>query len=326
MKRITLIITLTIIIYQLSVFPLFAQSSLGLSAIPPRLEILANPGETVTKEVKIRNISSSDKLINTSSKNFVVLDDIGTPTQFDNTNEGTNRWASSSWVHISNTTFTLKPGEIRSLNITINVPKTAIPGGYYNMILHNTKNEAYLNSSGSLVETNVGTLLYITVPGNIQESAQITNFFAPKFSEYGPINLNVTIRNTSDIHISPVGTITISNWLGGQTAKLDLNPTNIFPYTSRNLTNTLSNKWLFGRYTASLKANFGFSNQSLNSTIYFWVFPWRFVTLIIIALILITVITILIKKKQPKLTSNESQILELSKELDSLKKTYTDRR
>ena len=324
MKKITLPILLLVSGFLLAGQSL-AQSALGLSAIPPRLEITVKPGEAITKEIKVRNESKTDRVISTNSKDFIVTDGNGTPIQLDNIDEASNRWAASSWVQVSPSSFKLKPGETKSLMVTVIAPDNALSGGHYTMILHSPKNESVLSSTGSFIETNVGTLLYITVPGNIKESAQVKEFTAPAFSEYGPINFKALVNNLSDIHITPVGSIIVTNWFGGKTANLALSPINIFPYTSRELENVLAKKWLFGRYMAQFNASYGTTGQVLTATLFFWVMPWRLILLVLIAIALLAAIIFLIKKKSPPTTSSEGQVIELEKELETLKKKYQDR-
>lgn len=310
----------------LSVVDVHAQSATGLSAIPPRLEITIKPGETVTKELKIRNESKTERIITTTSKDFIVTDSEGTPLQLDNLDESSNRWAASSWIHLSPTSFKLKPGETRSIMITIIAPDDALSGGHYSMILHSPKNESILTETGSFIETNVGTLVYITVPGDIKEDARVTEFTAPGFSEFGPITFKTIVANLSDIHVTPAGSIAIKNWLGGKTADLPLNLTNVFPNTARGFENTLNRKWLFGRYTATLNAGYGTTGQAISATLFFWVMPWRLIALVITALILAFVIYTLVRRQQSTPShEDDGQVEELEKELEALKKKYKDR-
>lgn len=303
-----------------------AQSAISLSAIPPRLDVSVKPGQTVTKQIKIRNDSSTTRFINTSSKDFIVTDDAGTPVRLDGLDDSTNRWAAASWIQISPGSFKLLPGETKILTVIVIAPENATPGGHYAMILHTPKNEATLSATGSFIETNVGTLLYITIPGAITEKATLTDFSAPFFSEYGPINFKATVNNLSDIHITPVGSIDVTNWFGGRTASLPLSPTNIFPGTSRHLETTLNRKWLFGRYTATFNSGYGSTGQALVSSLIFWVIPWRLILLLIAAAIMIGVIFYLIKNRPPSAKESTNQIEDLEKELSTLKKKYQDRK
>ena len=306
--------------------PSVAQYTTGLSAMPPRLEITVAPGKLVTKEIKVRNESNVVKLVTTSSSDFIVTDDKGTPIQISENNLDQNRWAASSWIQVSPSKLQIKPGETKSIVVSVLVPVDALPGGHYAMILHTPNNEAIINQTGASVQANVGTLVYVTVPGDIKQDAFVKIFSAPNFSEYGPINFSTTVSNLSDIHIAPFGSITVKNWLGGKTAQLPLISTNIFPYTSRDFTNTLTNKWLFGRYTATFNANYGTANQVLLASLVFWVIPWKLILLLIVAAILIGVIIYLIKTRPPSQKETITQVEELEKELSTLKKKYQDRK
>jgi hypothetical protein len=304
-----------------------AQSALGLTAIPPRLEVTVAPGGTITKEIKVRNESKVERVVSTLAKDFIVTDDKGTPIQIEGLDETDNRWAASSWIQISPSNYKLKPGETKSLMVTIIAPDNPTAGGHYAMILHTPKNEVSLSETGSAIETFVGSLVYITIPGPITEKAQVKLFSAPSFLEFGPVNFRTIITNLSDIHIAPVGAINIKNWFGGMTASLPLTNTNIFPMTSREFQNTLSNKWLFGRYKATLEAGYGTTGQALTAALIFWVIPWKLLVLVVAAVIIaILLVTLLRQKGQMPPTQTETKVEELEQELEELKKKYQDRK
>ena len=308
-------------------FPIsaLAQNALGLTAIPPRLEITGQPGTAITKEIKIRNESNTPKTVNLTSKDIIVVDDAGTPVQLENVPESENRWAASSWILVTPSRLQLQPGETKNAFVTIDIPQNALPGGHYAIVLNSPENEVYLNSTGASVQANVGNLIYITVPGDISQNAKVKQFTAPKFSEYGPINFKTTITNLSDIHITPVGAINITNWLGGKTAKLTLDQKNIFPYTSLNYSNDLDKKFLFGRYKAQLLTAYGTAGGTLVATIFFWVIPWRLLLALLFGIISLVLLWILFKKKDALLAQSET-IDDLEKELETLRKKYKDRK
>lgn len=307
--------------------PVRAQNALGLTAIPPRLELTVKPGQTITQQIKVRNDSTVDRVITSTVKDFIVTDDKGTPVQIEGVDDSSNRWASSSWVQISPSSFTLKPKETKVLMVTVIAPDSPTAGGHYAMILHSPKNEVTLNETGSAIETYVGTLVYITVPGKITENAQVKEFSAPSFLEFGPVDFKTIIANYSDIHIAPKGNINIKNWLGGKTASLALENTNIFPNTTREFFNTLNRRFLFGRYTANLEAGYGNTGQALAATLIFWVIPWKLIILVLAAVIIGGVLVTLLRKKSSIAPINEDQkVEELEQELENLKKKYQDRK
>lgn len=313
--------------YLLNVNSLQAQSSSGLSAIPPRLEINVQPDGSTSHIIKVRNESKETKTITTEVQDFIVENNQGTPLIIE-ANQENNRWAASSWIQISPSTVKLKPGETKALTLTVLPPANALPGGHYVMILHTPETFSSLSSTGASIKTQVGTLVYITIPGDIKQAALLQSFTSPKFSEFGPIDFNSNIKNLSDIHIKPVGAINVTNFLGRKISSLELNPNNIniFPYTSRDFETQLEKKWLFGRYKAELKAFYGTNGGLISSAIYFWVIPWRLIILLIITIIIaLTLIKVIKNKPKNKKDSNLDEVAELEQELADLKKKYKDR-
>lgn len=302
-----------------------AQSSFGLTAIPPRIEVTVNPGEITTQEIKIRNESKEEKNIDTFLRDFIVVDDLGTPLQLEKiTDQSTNRWAASAWISVSPAIYKLKPGETKSLVLTIMAPDDALPGGHYGMVLHTSTNDISISQSGAAVQKNVGTLVYLTVPGDITQNASVKEFTAPKFSEYGPIDFKTVITNLSDVHITPAGAINIYNTFGLKSAQINLDNTNIFPGTNREFINTLNRKLMLGRYKAQINASYGTAGQLLTATIFFWVIPYKLIALLL-AIIIIIFLIIKLKKKTPP-ASELPKVEELEKELEELKKKYQDRK
>ncbi|MDD4027163.1 MAG: hypothetical protein PHO75_03155 [Candidatus Shapirobacteria bacterium] len=311
--------------YSLLLNSVKAQSVISVTAIPPRLEVTVKADGVITKTIKVRNESNSEKIINTKTSDFIVNDNNGTPIKVE-TNSEDNRWAASSWVQVSPTSLKLKPGETKSLTVTVVPPKNALPGGHYVMILHTPENISSLSSTGASVQTEVGTLLYITVPGNIKENAVIKDFTAPKFSEFGPIDFNSIIQNLSDIHIKPAGNIAITNMFGLKTTNIQFNKDgiNIFPGKIREIQSQLSRKWLFGRYKAELNAVYGTTGAVATAAIIFWVLPWRFLILVGTGLIIIAIIILILKKKTGNKENGQEKVDELEQELEALKKKYKD--
>ena len=324
MKKIILPLVLLIASTLTTNHTAIAQSALGVSAIPPRLEISIKPGQTKTEVIKVRNDSNVEQVISTNVKDFIVVDDSGTPLQIDS-KEISNRWAASSWIQVSSSQLKLKPGETKSLSVTVIVPENALPGGHYAMILHSPSNSTVLSQTGAVIQTNVGTLVYITIPGNINESAVIKNFSAPNFSEYGPIPFTATISNLSDIHIAPQAFISVTNFLGLNTANIPVNTINIFPYTSREFTASLNRQLLLGRFKAQLNATYGTAGQIASATIFFWVIPYKLIITLIAILVIIVLMIKLKKMSKDEMEQSSPKIIELEQELETLKKKYKDR-
>ena len=314
-------------IYNLSSTISLGQSAPeGLSAIPPRIEVTVNPDGTSTQTIKVRNESNQEKTISISIEDFIVNDDKGTPTIVTATKED-NRWAASSWITISPSSVKLKGGETKALSLIVTPPANALPGGHYAMVISSPDNEVSISdSTGSSVQTKVGTLVYITIPGDITENAVIKNFSGPKFEEFGPIDFATTIQNLSDIHIKPAGNITVTNMIGMKSfVQFNKDGVNIFPGKTRDFENQLNKKWLFGRYKAELNAAYGTAGGVATAVVFFWVIPWRFLILVTTAIAITIAVIIIIRNKTGGNKETEEKVDELEKELEALKKKYKDR-
>lgn len=302
--------------------PALAQEAestlLGITAIPPRIEVKGKPGQILNETIKVRNESNTTRFITTNIKDFVVLDNKGTPTQIENLPEGANKWALSSWLQVSPTNLRLKPGETKALNLIIMVPENAAPGAHYAVVLHTPDSQAILNGSGSSIQTNVGTLVYLTIPGPVNEQAKAT-VTVPNFSEYGPITLKTTVANLGDIHISPTGKFVITDMLS-RSFNLLFEGSNIFPQTVRTFDTKINNHWLLGRFKAELQASYGTTGQVLTPVVFFWVFPIRlFLALITIICLLVGIFTILTHKPDSRQSAKDDH-----PGISALKNKYRD--
>ncbi len=86
----------------------------------------------------------------------------------------------------------------------------------------------------------------------------------------------------------------------------------------------MDKKWLFGRYQATFNAVYGTAGGLITATIFFWVIPWRIILLGLAAIAIIVIIVVVPKKKPTKPKSSDTQVAELEKELEELKKKYKD--
>ena len=329
MKKILFIFFLLFTCHLSLVTQVKAQSALGLTAIPPRLEIEGDPGQVVTKEIKVRNESLQNRVIYTTIKDFIVSDDSGTPLQLEDTdletNPDLNRWTASSWIHISPTKLQLKPGETKSLTLTVIVPDNALPGGHYAMLTYMPNGDVkpgQMKKTASIIGQRVGTLIYFTVAGPVTEKLNILKFSVPQFSEQGPINFTGTLESLSDIHITPVGNITISDPLRTKVAEVPVEAGSVFPETQRDFVSTWTQKWGWGKYRADLNLAYGTTGAVATATIFFWLFPIRLVIYSLIAIIsILTAIILLNKRSKRHQEMLEKEVTELKEELEKLEES-----
>lgn len=333
MKKTALTLAIIILITK-TTSVVFGQEVLPLTVVPPKQEVLVNPGEKFNTTVKYLNQSSSPVSGTISVLDFIVQDDIGTPVFLDNpTVIGTTtisaKYSAAKWISFPTENVTIAENANIAVPVTINVPKNAAAGGRYAAILFQpTLNQVENGKEGTAITPTairLASLIYIRVAGPITEKASVTNFSGPKFSEYGPMDVATEIINSGTYHITPKGTISMTDMFGRVVSSSDLEIKNIFPGTQRQYTNKLGEKWMMGKFTIKLDASFGETGKTLTSAFTMWVFPWKVALAILLAIIIITLIIILTYKKMNKKEEVlEEELKEEKTELEALKAKFKD--
>ncbi|MBU2577732.1 DUF916 domain-containing protein [Patescibacteria group bacterium] len=276
--------------------PVEAQSSRTFTISPPTLTFNLEPGKREEKIIKIINNSAEPITFFIGIQDFIVNDKAGTPEllpiEFAN-----NKYAASTWATAFPETVTVQPGKTETTTLHLQVPGDTRPGGRYISLTLRPANSDSPDGSGAAVDAVIGTLVYITIPGDIEENAQVVSFSAPFLSEYGPIPLTTEIKNLGDLHINPKATVEVKNLFGKKVHSFALDNINIFPGTSRIYENSWETKWLFGRYAANLSGYFGTNNQNLAAITYFWVIPYKLIAIALLAAALVLVTVFYLKKR-----------------------------
>jgi hypothetical protein len=289
-----------------------------VTAIPPKVELKGDPGQTLKATLKVRNDTTETQNYIITVEDFVVNDNIGTPIPV--ATQNSNRWSLANWITAPKE-VPVDAGGIQTINITVKIPMTALAGGHYAMVTYtpdtNTKT-GDLKQTGNVITQRVGSLIYVTVSGPVTEKADITKFSVPKFTEKGPVDFTGTVESLSDVHINPKGTITISNPLSIKVAEVSVDAGNIFPEVSKDFTATWNQKWGWGRYKADLSLAYGTAGV-ITATAFFWLFPIRLVIYALTALIAILAIILVLNKRSKKHQEQlEKEVQELKAELQNV--------
>ena len=310
----------------------FAQEG-NIVVGPARQTLKIDPG--TTKTLNIRFVNQSAQPINGifGVSDFIVTDEKGTPTFIDSLPGGfSTPYSASNWVTLPYQEITIPAKDFVTVQFKVTIPKDALAGGRYFGIYFEpggkikNKEEEVVKEVGTAIETRIAGLVYLKVSGVVKESAFISRFYAPIFMEYGPLNLETQILNRGNYHINPTGNITVKNMFGKIIEEQTLKEANIFPDAIRIYENNFGKKWMIGKYTYDLTATYGEGGQVLTASIYTWVFPYKIVIIITLAIIIIILTTKYFwktfKKKQEKL---EEKLEEKIEELESLKDKFKDK-
>lgn len=282
-----------------------ASGGSGLTLSPPIRELTIKEGETVTKTIKVTN--PTDKLITVYPEvmDFRAKGDSGEPAFYSASDE-TSKFSLSKWITFTQPELALTPQQVVDFKYAISVPNTVEPGGHYGVVFFATKPEKpSADSSSVTLNSMVGSLLLVKVPGDITENASLENFSANQFIYLsGNPTFDTLVRNLGNIHFKPEGEIMIKNMLGGDSGKLTVNSQggNVLPDSARKFENVWNDgKLHLGLYTAKVHLTYGDSGKTLDGSLTFLIIPWWILIIKIVVLILIiALITWLIIRRRRK--------------------------
>ena len=149
---------------------------------PGRVEVVVKPGETVIKNILVTNRISNGRTFKLAvedmsgsadpTQSVVLLGDQKGPY----TLKDTITYASDS--------FNLDLGQRAIIPVSITMPPNAEPGGYYGAVLVSTVETNVITTdtvtARSPIVTRIGTLFFISVPGDANIGGTITDFSTKK--------------------------------------------------------------------------------------------------------------------------------------------------
>ncbi|MFA6042152.1 MAG: hypothetical protein WCV85_05795 [Patescibacteria group bacterium] len=282
----------------------------ALTISPPSIEFTAQPGNQADFVVKLYNETDQKQVLYINTTTFTSGPEAGIPVY----DFAAPKEDIATWVKLDPAPIVLEPQGRQAVLVTVDVPANAGPGGHYGVVAFSTTPPTAEGNAKPQVAVaqGIGTLLFVKVEGDVQESAVITSFSVAKdtFTQL-PIEFTTVYQNTGNIHLKPVGNVTITNTLKKQSALLAFNEPKgaTLPKSSRTYKTTwqtgqnedlYGNGWnrfwtafrnerknfALGKYTATLSVGTGQATSELATTvpaagvqssaaISFWVLPWH---------------------------------------------------
>ena len=291
-----------------------AQTNSGTTIkISPVLfdNLTANPGEALSGIITVSNPGSEQLALYPEAQNFLPKEgnEEGLPTPTTNDTP----YAIMDWIKFNKDTVNLAPGQKDDIKFTIDIPKTANPGGHYGMVVFITKApEGSPESTQLKVEAGLASLILLNVNGNVTESGEVVEFSTSGLTKDAQtntpvVNFDLRFKNTGNTHFKPHGTIKITNWMGTQVDEIQLEGENVVPGSTRKMVTAWKPQGsLYGKYTATVEGTYGTNNKPFKQSVSFG--DYHFTTIVIILIIVILII-LFIKM------SSKSYKDELSKEI-----------
>ncbi len=296
------------------------EQSLNLTVSPISVLLEVNPGEAVTGSMRILNNGTEVEELQLELATFSA--DSGGSKPIIRPFEPHE--AHQSWLVPESRTVSVSPGEWKTISLTFSPPKEAALTYYYAVIVNRQAN-AELEGGGTVIAGAPAVLVLATVNSpNAKQELQLVSFKSPKkVYEFLPAEFEVQVENTGNVHLAPLGNVFIDGGGKKDIGILSFNQASglVLPDTTRTYTvrweegfpfyETVSqdgvvelnedgtvkrklnwdlplSKLRFGKYTAHLLMVYdnGDRDVPVESTLTFWVVPWRFLAVAGVILLL----------------------------------------
>lgn len=288
--------------------PLFAFAAISIENLegtavkgdfvvgPGKTEVTINPGEEKIVNIIVTNRMGVDRVFNLEVEDFAGSSDIKQPIVLLGDERGP--YSLRDYLILSEYSFVLKHGERATVPVKVSIPPDAEAGGRYGSVVISTATtpdkEGKQKASGSTaLITRIGTLFFVTVPGDVKKSGVLKEFNTvngKKLFSSGKIDFQILYENTGNIHLSPYGEIRVRNILGKEVGRIIIDPWFAMPKSVRLREVGWDRKYMLGLYTAELSVNRGYDDIIDSDSIRFFVFPWKIAMPALIVLVLILII------------------------------------
>ncbi|MFZ1721517.1 MAG: hypothetical protein WAU07_03355 [Microgenomates group bacterium] len=294
-----------------------ASATLNLTVSPAVLNIETDPGTPLTTEIKLLNNGSTTEWIEFDIVTFEA-DATGSRPRLRNFQP---QDVFSDWLKPSQKVISLEPGQWKTVPITFSPANNAGLGYYYAIVARRAIDPDINEVTEVTGAPAILVLARVDVP-TIQQELQLLEFSTDqKVYEFLPSTFRVRVENTGNIHLAPLGNIFIDHGDKKDVGILSINRENglVLPSSDREFVVewhdgfprfqtrdefgqlidkkklwwdfSTADTFRFGKYTANLLLVYdnGTRDIPIESTVSFWVIPWRFLLAVLAVVLLLAI-------------------------------------
>lgn len=298
--------------FVLALFPLLVMLFFGtgvlhvhaLEVSPSILDLVVEPGQSVTGSFVIKNTESQPQSYYFSMQKFLPKGEEG-DQEYLSVTETTGL---PSWTYLSQSSVLLLPGRQERISFTIRVPQDAARGSAQEAIFISSV-PPDVGGAGIGVAVRTGVLVFIRIGAVQDERLAFTWVHQPRtWVTHLPVSIQTSVENQGGVYAIPTGDMVVRNWFGAERARLPFNPTRsrILPNSRRAFSQTWENHsataktgfWAqvgeefsnggFGSYTISFEPASG-TDLPRTQLLRMFVWPVRLLSLFAGALLLVVV-------------------------------------
>jgi hypothetical protein len=269
-----------------------ATSGSGLSISPTVSQMTIKPGGTDSVKITLKNVTVGDVVAKGEVDDFTSNNVDGNPKISTNQNQSTPNSIRKFITNLDD--VPLAKGEQKQIVLGVEIPKNTPAGAYYGIIRYRAVPKVLAQPGAGQVAltASVGSIVLITVPGNIREQVQVKGIHVYRgarehsFFMRSPDSIGITIANFGNGFERPFGTIEVHNTFNKTITSFPFNnpkePGNVLPNSQRTFSNHVKGINKIGRYTVLASVSYGNGSQVLTLKKEFWYIPYWLVIIILL--------------------------------------------
>ncbi len=289
----------------------------GLQLSPTRSDISGQPGDKKDFSIVLKNITQNEVTAQVFLNDFESDNITGTPKIIVDNRARTPYSLVNMLKGYSD--IELKAGETKELKLSVEIPGDAAPGAYFGALRYAAvpKGQTQTDAQRQVALTaSVAHLVFVEVPGNINEQIQVESLKAEQNGKTGtfffktPNRINLGVKNLGNGFSRPFGKVNVTGPFGKATYSYDVNNTDprgiILPNSSRTFSDDSKNvKWP-GKYNLTASVAYGNGGEVITYKSSFVYMPiWAIVALIVLILALAGGLYIIYRRKFAKTTGKK---------------------
>ncbi|MBM5789633.1 hypothetical protein FJZ23_00875 [Candidatus Parcubacteria bacterium] len=262
---------------------LFTLSVRAAALSPAVLEISVRRGEAVEQAITVINSSAVEQTYYADVMVFEPSEDGESPV-FSRDEQSANSIV--HWIVLPYDEFRVPANSKAELPFNVIVPNDVRSGGYYGAIGVSQAPSDVVAANGALIEAKTAVLILLTVEGETVENAAVLDMVGEKL--WGPFAFRV--QNQGNVHVTPVGAVTVKDVLGRSVVSYDANPKErrVLPGSTRafamdgvqhsglsQIVSAQMRHLAIGPMTAVLELTYGSDGNVLMAQTRFWYVPWE---------------------------------------------------
>jgi hypothetical protein len=254
----------------------------GLTIFPLRTELSIAPGTSQDRTLTLSNTNDHPITVQLTTEEFSVIDQ-----NYDYAFNAATQ--PTKWVTFTPSTLDLAVGETKTATFRIGVPLNAEPGGKYLSMFATTSTGS--TDNGVVSQQRIGSLIYLTVAGDISRSGRLASLSAP-WIILGPTKWAALLQNTGTTHYHSRYTVSLQPFIGNSDALTSISgDALILPGTVRLVGDSIPLPTFPGIYKVVYTIGLGDSPAHVETRIIVYIPPVAIIVLLFAAILLFSLIT-----------------------------------